>query len=55
MIQYIKDGNEIIMKKSSENKDNKGKAEEYKKDILEKYQNYTGKDLIDLTTIFLFV
>ncbi|MCB2362421.1 MBL fold metallo-hydrolase [Clostridium estertheticum] len=55
MIQYIKDGNEIIKKISSENKDNKEKAQEYKNYIIEKYPNYKGKDIVDLTTMFLFV
>lgn len=54
MIQYIKDASECLNKITSENKDNKEKAQEYKRYIKEKYPNYKADALIDITTSYLF-
>lgn len=54
VIGYIKDADECLKKLSSENKDNKEKAQEYKQFMLGKYPNHKAASLIDITLSYLF-
>lgn len=54
MTQYIKDAGVGINQATRGNKDNKEKAQAFKKYIKEKYPNYKAEVLIDITTSYLF-
>lgn len=54
VIQYIKDADECLNKLSSENMNNKEKAQKYKEYMLGKYPNHKAASLIDITLSYLF-